>query len=170
VIALPVETPRLRIRPFDPAADAEPLHELWGDARAMRFIPGAAQATVEATRRRLESALERAPAGWGFWGLEEREGRLIGGAGVFPEAWEGPEFELAYHVVPSAWGRGYATEAGRALLEATWRETDLDRVVAFAFEDNVASTRVMRKLGMRFQGHVDYRGYDVVHYAIDRPA
>ena len=169
MITLPLETARLRIRAFEPAADAEPLHELWGDEHAMRFVPGAAQESVEGTRARIESALDRAAAGWGFWALEERERRLVGGAGLFPEAWEGPEIELAYHVVPSAWGRGYATEAAAALLDAAWRETDLERVLAFAFEDNRASTRVMQKLGMRYEGHVDYRGYDVVRYAIDRP-
>jgi RimJ/RimL family protein N-acetyltransferase len=170
VIGLPVETARLRIRPFEPAADAEALHELWGNAEAMRFIPGAGQGSVAGTRARLRSALDRAPTGWGFWALDERGGRLVGGAGLFPEAWEGPEVELAYHVVPSAWGRGYATEAGAALLDAAWRETDLDRVVAFAFEENRASTRVMEKLGMRLEGHVEYRGYDVVKYSIERPA
>jgi RimJ/RimL family protein N-acetyltransferase len=168
VITLPLETARLRIRPFEPAADAEALHELWGDEQAMRFVPGAAQDTVEATRARIQTALDRASDGWGFWALEEREGRLVGGAGLFPEAWEGPEVELAYHVVPSAWGRGYATEAGAALLDAAWRQTELERVLAFAFEDNRASTRVMEKLGMRCDGHVDYRGFDVVRYSIER--
>ncbi len=136
----------------------------------MRFIPGGHQETVEGTQARIQSALDRAPTGWGFWALEERDGRVVGGAGLFPEAWEGPEVELAYHVVPSVWGRGYATEAGGALLAAAWRDTDLDRVVAFAFEENRGSTRVMEKLGMRFDGHVDYRGYDVVRYVVDRPA
>ena len=170
MITLPLETARLRIRPFDPAADAEPLHELWGDAQAMRFVPGAAQESVEGTRARIQFALDRAPPGWGFWAVEDRGGRLVGGVGLFPEAWEGPEFELAYHVVPSAWGRGYATEAAAALLDAAWRETELERVLAFAFEGNGPSRRVMEKLGMRYEGPVDYRGYQVVRYAIDRPA
>jgi RimJ/RimL family protein N-acetyltransferase len=169
VIELPLQTARLRIRPFEPANDAAALHELWGDAEAMRFVPGAAQETVDGTRARLQWALDRAPPGWGFWAVEEREGRLIGGAGLFPEAWEGPEVELAYHVVPSAWSRGYATEAGAALLDAAWRETDLDQVLAFAFEGNRASRRVMEKLRMHYEGHVDYRGYNVVRYAVGRP-
>jgi len=169
VIELPFEMARLRIRPFRPAADAAPLHELWGDAEAMRYVPGATPETVEATQARIEAAIGRAPTGWGFWALEERGGPLVGGAGLFPEAWEGPEVELAYHVVPSASGRGYATEAARALLDAAWRETDLDRVVAFAFEANVASTRVMQKAGMRFDGRVDYRGHEAVRYVVVRP-
>lgn len=169
MIVLPVQTQRLLIRPFEPGGDAEPLHELWGDSAAMRFVPGGARKTVADTRARIESAIGRAPAGWGFWALAERGGRLVGGAGLFPEGWEGPEIELAYHVVPSAWGRGYATEAARGLLEAAWRETHLDRVIAFALEDNVASTKVMEKVGMRFDGRVEYRGHEVVRYVVGRP-
>jgi [ribosomal protein S5]-alanine N-acetyltransferase len=73
-------------------------------------------------------------------------------------------------VLPSAWNRGYATEAGAALLAAAWHETDLDHVVAVAFEENRASTRVMEKLGMTFEGRVRYRDFDGVRYSIHRPA
>jgi RimJ/RimL family protein N-acetyltransferase len=43
-------------------------------------------------------------------------------------------------------------------------------VVAFALEDNVASTKVMQKVGMRFDGRVEYRGHEVVRYVVDRPS
>jgi len=168
VIGLPIETERLRIRRFEPAADAGPLHELWGDPDAMQYIPDTAKTSVEETRERLERL--RARCGWGFWALEERDvGRFAGGVGIFPHEDEGPEIELAYHVVPSAWNRGYATEAGAALLEAAWSETDLDHVVAVAFQENRASTRVMEKLGMTYEGPTRYREHDLVRYSIARP-
>jgi RimJ/RimL family protein N-acetyltransferase len=53
---------------------------------------------------------------------------------------------------------------------APLHKTDLDRVVAFAFEANVPSTTVMRKAGMRFDGRVDYRGHEAVRYVVERPA
>jgi len=169
VIQLPLETERLRIRSFAPQHDAEPLHELWGDAEAMQFIPGGAKATVDETRGRLETLRGRAAEGWGFWAVEELQGgRPVGGVGLFPLNWEGPEIELAYHVVPSAWNRGYASEAAAALLAAAW-ETGLDHVVAVAMPANVASRRVMEKLGMSFEGSSQYREFDVVRYSIARP-
>jgi RimJ/RimL family protein N-acetyltransferase len=169
VIQLPIETERLLIRHFEPDRDAGPLHELWGNAKAMRFLPGGVRASVEETRRQLEGVPGRAPDGWGFWALEEREsGRPVGGVGLFPLNWEGPEIELAYHVVPSAWGRGYATEAAEALLAAAW-DARLDQVVAVAMPDNIASRRVMEKLGMKLEGPARYRDLDVVRYSISRP-
>jgi len=169
VIRLPLETERLLIRPFEPERDSEPLHELWGDAEAMQFIPGGARESVDETRERLESLPGRAPEGLGFWALEEREsGRLVGGVGLFPLGWEGPEIELAYHVVPSAWNRGYASEAAFALLDLAWQD-DVDHVVAVAMPGNVASRRVMQKLGMELEGSSRYRDFDVVRYSIARP-
>jgi ribosomal-protein-alanine N-acetyltransferase len=169
MIALPIETERLRIRPVEPEADAEPLYELWGDPEAMRFVRPAS-ASVEEVRERLESIVEWTRSGWGLWALEEREtGRLAGLAGLFPLAREGPEIELAYHVLPSRWRRGYAAEAGAALLDAAWRETDLDHVVAVAFEENRASTRVMEKLGMTYEGPTRYLEHELVRYSIARP-
>ena len=95
-------------------------------------------------------------------------GEDMPGVGLFPLNWEGPEIELAYHVVPSAWGRGYATEAAEALLAVAW-EAGLDHVVAVAMPGNVASRRVMEKLGMSFQGSTRYRDFDVVRYSLERP-
>jgi [ribosomal protein S5]-alanine N-acetyltransferase len=171
VISLPVETPRLSIRPFEPARDAAALHDLWGDPEAMQFVrPDRAQLSVDDVRDRLEQVLVHDLGGWGFWAVDEKEtDALVGAAGLFPLAWEGPEIELAYHVVPSRWGRGYAAEAGGALLDAAWRETALDHVVAVAFEDNRASTRVMEKLGMTHEGPTRYREFEVVRYSIARP-
>jgi len=175
VITLPIETERLRIRPIDPERDAEPLFELWGDPEAMRFVRPASK-SVEEARERREGMLQssRSPEwsrnGWGLRALDERErARLVGLVGLFPLARKGPEIELAYHIVPSRWGRGYATEAGAALLDAAWRETDLDRVVAVAFEENRASTRVMEKLGMTYQGPTSYLEHELVRYSIARP-
>jgi RimJ/RimL family protein N-acetyltransferase len=169
VIQLPLETERLRIRPFEPDRDAEPLHELWGDAEAMQFIPGGAKGTIDETRSRLEALRGRAARGWGFWAVEElQSGRPIGGVGLYPLNWEGPEIELAYHVVPSAWNRGYASEAAAALLAAAW-ETGLDHVVAVAMPGNAASRRVMEKVGMSLEGSTRYREFDVVRYSIGRP-
>ncbi len=65
MIGLPLETERLVIRPFEPERDAEPLHELWGDAEAMQFVPSGPRASVDQTRELLKSLSGRAPEGLG---------------------------------------------------------------------------------------------------------
>jgi RimJ/RimL family protein N-acetyltransferase len=80
--------------------------------------------------------------------------RLIGGIGI---ADRDGESELGYWIVPSHWGRGYATEAGRAVVAAARDSLRIDRLVSGHFTDNPASGRVLRKLGFSPTGVVEPR-------------
>jgi RimJ/RimL family protein N-acetyltransferase len=80
--------------------------------------------------------------------------RLIGGIGM--GAIEGGH-EFGYWLTPSAWGRGYATEAGRAVVAAARHTLGLHRLKAGHFVDNPASGRVLTKLGFRSTGGVTQR-------------
>jgi RimJ/RimL family protein N-acetyltransferase len=80
--------------------------------------------------------------------------RLIGGIGM--GAIEGGH-EFGYWLTPSAWGRGYATEAGRAMVAAARHTLGLRRLKAGHFVDNPASGRVLTKLGFRPTGTVTPR-------------
>jgi RimJ/RimL family protein N-acetyltransferase len=77
--------------------------------------------------------------------------RLIGVASVGP--FEDEPHEFGYWITPDAWGRGYATEAGAAVLRAA-RAAGIRHVGAGHFLDNPASGRVLRKLGFRPTGRV----------------
>jgi len=89
------------------------------------------------------------------------EGRVIGDCMLYPIAHSGvdaidfdargPEIEIGYRLARRAWGRGLATEAARAVLE--WATTDpsgpgLDNLLAVTHPDNIASQRVLEKIGM----------------------
>lgn len=78
--------------------------------------------------------------------------RIIGGMGIHPDAGAGHEF--GYWLTPSAWGRGYATEAGRAVVAIARHALGLKRLNAGHFVDNPASGRVLTKLGFRPTGAV----------------
>ena len=80
--------------------------------------------------------------------------RLIGGIGM--GAVEGGH-EFGYWLTPSAWGRGYATEAGRAMVAAARHTLGLRRLKAGHFVDNPASGRVLTKLGFRPTGTITPR-------------
>ena len=74
-------------------------------------------------------------------------GRLVGEAGL-QELEAGPDVEVGYTLARAAWGRGYATEAARAVLRWGFAGLRLPRVVAVADPANRASLRVLEKLGM----------------------
>jgi RimJ/RimL family protein N-acetyltransferase len=95
--------------------------------------------------------------------LESGTPEIIGGIGVHPE---GDHYELGYWLTPRAWGRGYATEAGRQMVQIARYALGLKRLSAGHFVDNPASGRVLTKLGFTPTGRVEpqhcrARGHEV---------
>lgn len=79
-------------------------------------------------------------------GREGDDAPLVGGIGLHRDEAAGA-YELGYWLARSAWGRGYATEAARAVLELAFEGLRLPRVIAGHYLDNPASGRVLEKLG-----------------------
>jgi RimJ/RimL family protein N-acetyltransferase len=77
---------------------------------------------------------------------------LIGGVGIHDD--EEGQPEIGYWIAPAHWGRGYATEAGRAVIDIARLGLRLPRLVSGHFVDNPSSGRVLRKLGFTPTGQV----------------
>jgi len=164
-------TQRLIIRePLE--GDAELLMPMFSDPVAMQYIGNGAPRdlpTVQASIRKRIAYFER--TGTTLLTVIERDsGEVIGDCGIFPYNWEGPEIELAYRYRQSAWGNGYAKEAGRAVVDAAWRETDIQELLGVTDLRNIASQRVLIGLGFEDLGTVD-RYYDETlrHFRLLRP-
>ena len=82
------------------------------------------------------------------------EGRLIGNCNVRRDGPGVRTGEIGYELDPRHWGRGYATEAARAMLELGFGELGLHHIAADCIAENTGSERVMRKLGMRPEGRL----------------
>jgi RimJ/RimL family protein N-acetyltransferase len=164
-----IETARLRLRPLTDG-DVGAWHAtVLGDPEATRYLPTGAPIPIEEVRGapgRIAAHWER--YGYGTWAVEDRATReFLGDAGLrFVE--EAGETEVLYGFSPKVWNRGIGTEAARAALDFGFERTDLQRIVAFAVPANVGSTRVMEKIGMRFEAEQHIFGLDTVRYAISR--
>ncbi|MGF1548924.1 MAG: GNAT family N-acetyltransferase [Sphingomonadaceae bacterium] len=97
---------------------------------------------------------ERGPAEPSLLVLRRASGdpEIVGGIGL--SAAPGGGIEIGYWIARPHWDKGYATEAGRALIDIARRGLRLDRLVAGHFLDNPASGRVLEKLGFRPTGRV----------------
>ena len=67
------------------------------------------------------------------------------------------QWEFGYWLTPAAWGRGYATEAGRAVVQMARHALPIRRLSAGYFLDNPVSGNVLRKLGFRDTGRIERR-------------
>jgi ribosomal-protein-alanine N-acetyltransferase len=96
-----------------------------------------------------------AAAGWGIWlMLLPGEQALVGDIG-FKGAPANGTVEIGYSVLPAFQGRGYATEAARALVAWALEQPGVRRVTAECLDDNAASIRVLEKVEMRQAGRTD---------------
>jgi len=77
------------------------------------------------------------------------EGRLIGNCGIRLESADSRQANIGYEIAPGYWGEGYASEAVRAMVAFGFGELRLHRIWARCVAENVASYRVLEKVGMR---------------------
>lgn len=99
-------------------------------------------------------------------------GQLIGNCGVRRESLNALEGDIGYELDSRYWGKGYATEAARAVVEFGFTQMNLRRITAWCVADNVGSAHVLEKLGMhqeaRLREHQYYKGrwWDTLLYAM----
>lgn len=162
-----LETERLLLREWR-ESDLDAYARMCADERFSRFL-GAPIDRQDAWRQLAMHIGHWRLRGFGLWALEEKSsGAFVGRAGLFcPEGW--PGLEVGWGLDPSAWGRGYATEAGRAALDHAWDVLGAEHVISVIDPDNARSIAVAERLGERFERHGRVRTLPVVIYGIRRP-
>ena len=148
----PLETERLVLRPFE-AGDLDALYKIYSDAEVSRWLyhePRSLEETRELLGRKI--ALDRFTAvdQWISAAVIERESRQFVGDVVLH--WVNDEHktgEIGFSFDPASQGRGYATEAARALIDLGFDGMGFHRVIGRLEARNSASARVLEKLGMR---------------------
>lgn len=150
-------TARLRLRRWRDT-DREPFASMNADPEVMRYFPQPLdRAASDALVDRIEAHF--AEHGYGLWALEQlADGAFLGFAGLNPMPAGVPgagETEVGWRLSRSAWGHGYATEAGSAALRIAFEELRLARVWSITTLGNVRSQAVMRRLGLT--EHLRYR-------------
>ena len=76
--------------------------------------------------------------------------------------------DVGYRFLPEYWGQGLATEACRASISFGFEELILNQIIGLVLAENIASIRVLEKVGMRFDGEVTYAGQTALRYEISR--
>ncbi len=84
--------------------------------------------------------------------------------------WETKEPEIGFAIARGLWGKGLGTEAAGFALKYTFENRAAERVVALTMPENLASRRVMEKLGMRFvqTRYFNSYGLELAYYAITK--
>ncbi|WP_303631850.1 GNAT family N-acetyltransferase [Streptomyces somaliensis] len=147
-------TERLELRPFT-VHDEDLLVELDADPEVMRYLTGGRPTPPETVRKEIMPGMLRRYPGTGlpgFWAARERgTGEFLGWFELRPLREDSAEaVELGYRLRRAAWGRGYATEGSRALVERAFTKLGAERIAAYTMAVNHGSRRVMEKAGLEY--------------------
>lgn len=164
-----LETERLLLREFD-EDDAAEFYILGSDSAITRYTgdPGGGLTSLEHAREVLRSRpmADYMKHGFGRWAcVYKANGELVGFAGLKYLA-DLNEVDIGYRLLPAYWGIGLATEASRAVLDFGFGRLHLDQIVGLVDPHNVASVRVLQKLGMNFVEMMTYLGQTTAKYVI----
>jgi ribosomal-protein-alanine N-acetyltransferase len=164
-----IETPRLRGERIGPEHQSA-LAALHGDPRVGATLGGTE------TPEQVAAGIDRfrrkwAEQGFGYWLFRERStGEPVGRGGLGRAHVAGrDEVELGWAVISERWGQGYGTEIGAAAIEVAFGPLGLAEVVAFTLPDNLASQRVMEKLGFSYEREIVWADLPHVLYRLQSP-
>ncbi len=149
-----LETERLYLRSLEPE-DSRLIFELDSDPEVMRFISKGQPTPMARVEKdimpRLLAYVGQSPPR-GFWIAHLRaDHRFIGWFHLRPDRLAPEEMELGYRLKRDAWGQGLATEGSLALVNKGFGEWGYGKIGARTLVVNLASRRVMEKVGLRFE-------------------
>jgi RimJ/RimL family protein N-acetyltransferase len=152
---LPFQTARLTLRPFRDD-DLEPFVAYRSDPLVARYQGWEAPYTREKAIDFIEEMKSKQPGRKGEWyqiiAALKSSGEVIGDVAFHVLSEDILQAEIAFTLVRSFWGKGYATEAASRLLDYLFTELQLHRVRAICDAENLASAHVLERLGMRREG------------------
>jgi RimJ/RimL family protein N-acetyltransferase len=161
-VAVIAQTERLTLRKWRDD-DAQPLAEMGSDADFVRYLQGRPwtiddAVTMISTCRAVEDSI-----GATLWAVQDRhDGALVGycGLGVTNATCVRADLiEIGWGIERSRWGQGLATEAAVVVVSLARRLFGSGRLIAKCHADNVASERVMQRIGLCRAGSVRYLGH-----------
>ncbi len=159
----PIETDRIKLRPID-YNDAHNLYVLNSDSDVMKFL-GDEPTSLEAHREILPKIIQRNQYHDNRLGLFmahlKASDEFIGWFLLRPDPLEQTvNLEIGYRLRKNYWGKGYATEGSRCLLDYATKSFKPKRIFATAMEKNLASVAVMQKIGLKFEKLFVEKGYE----------
>jgi RimJ/RimL family protein N-acetyltransferase len=164
-----LETSRLILRMFREDDFEAYYAKIGADPDVMRYLGDGQPLTRSLAWRQLAMIVGHwRLRGYGMWAVEERAtSELVGRIGLFnPDGW--PGFELGWVLGKAYWGRGYATEGARRVLDHAFTDMQSDHVISLIYPGNAASIRVAERIGETLEGRVELFGHETLVYGIHR--
>ncbi|MCP2027592.1 RimJ/RimL family protein N-acetyltransferase [Flavobacterium sp. HSC-32F16] len=170
----PIETERLLLREVI-FSDVDGMFELDSNPNVHIYVGNKPVTTIEQSAAYIENLQQQyKDYGTGHWAVVLKEtNEFIGWSGIkfiTDEINNHQNFyEIGYRFIEKHWGKGYATEAGKAFIDYAFGEMKVDAIYAYADEGNENSRKILEKLGLQYVNSFEYEGEIEVWYELKNP-
>jgi [ribosomal protein S5]-alanine N-acetyltransferase len=150
------------------------LFKLQSDPEVVKysFMANGKPRSLEDVQKTLSALIQHAAKyGYSLGAVHEKHtNEFIGVAGIIHLAFDekSPINEIGYQLEKKFWGKGYATELSKRILEWGFEEFGFDQIVACTHLDNIASQKVLIKAGMHRKDDIDYKGHQAAYFVIEK--
>lgn len=153
-----IKTERLLLRSWK-SDDILPFYEMGQDSRVMEYFPSLW--TMDMVKDFISRmTIQLVNNDYTLWAVEEcLSQQFIGFVGLNKTSWEipfTPNIEIGWRLAFPFWGKGYASEAAKAVLNYAFNELNLSEIVSFTAVDNWRSRMVMERIGMSYDSKDDF--------------
>lgn len=163
-----IETGRLIIREFD-EDDILSLYKIESDRRLLEFIPWYKLSTLNDCKRQLRKIIESySRSKLNNWAVVLKETGEVIGITQLTYSNKIRAVEIGTKILPEYWGRGYASELTKAVVEYGLYKINIDEIVAVTDINNLGAIKSLENCGMKFKRYGYYNGSESVFYAAVR--
>jgi len=156
------KTKRLYFRPFE-LSDAAEMYALNADPDVIRYTGNAPFESINAAKAFLQNYTDYARNGYGRWAvIRQSDSAWLGWCGL--KLNEDGFTDIGFRFHKKHWNKGYATEAASATLEYGFQELNISQIIGKAAQDNLASIKVLEKIGMQYWKTKKSDGLGLSHF------
>lgn len=161
-----LETNHLLLRAFD-ICDAENFYQLNLNPNVIKYTGNSAFKDISEARKFLENYSDYQRNGYGRWAvINKSTNQFLGWCGLkYDEDLD--ETDIGFRFFECFWNLGFATESAKACLDYGFNELHLKTIVGRAMKENMASIKVLEKIGLKFEKAFDFDGQEGVVYKIE---
>lgn len=161
-----LSTERMLLKEFD-ASHAQNFYDLNIDPDVVKYTGDVAFKSVDEAKSFIEAYPDYKKVGYGRWACHlHSNGKFVGWCGI--KKLEDDTVDLGYRFFQAEWGKGYATESAAACLKYAIINLGIEEILGKAVPVNIASVKVLQKLGMTKVGQEDYQQLTFDVYKITR--
>ena len=161
------ETNRLTLREFK-FEDAENLYNLNSDQEVIKYTGDKAFQSILEAKIFIQNYDAYSKYGYGRWAVELKTTKqFIGWCGLkyIPSL---NETDIGFRLIKDFWEKGYATEAAKASLEFAFNVLKMEAIVGIAMKENIASIKVLEKIGMVFWKEFIFDEHPGLYFKIEK--